>query len=58
MQHKVNFLTEFNRFKFRVFLFLDWLSYHSFIAGERIAECILFPKVFEFCVMQTALSRN
>ena len=64
--HKVNFLVEFNRFEFRVFLLLDQLptkaeepslSYYLPIAGGRIIGFIPFPRVLVLSEMQSISSR-
>ena len=64
--HKVNFLVEFNKFEFRLFLLLDnlphqerWTSlpYYLPIAGRRIIGSISFPRVFVLCESQSASSR-
>ena len=63
--HKVNFLAEFNRFEFRVFLLLDelphegWrnsLPYYSPIAGGKIIGFIPFRRVLVLCEMQQVSS--
>ena len=57
--HKVNFLVEFYRFEFRVFLLLNKisLSYHLPITAGRIIELIPFPMVLVLCEMELASSR-
>ena len=47
----VNFLSEFNRFEFRVFLLLDRLPNYLSIAGRRVGF-IPFPRVLALREMQ------
>ena len=61
------FCLEFNKFKFRVFLFSETschtkikepsLPYYLLKIGGGIVECILFPRVLVQCEMQIALIR-
>ena len=44
---------EFKRFKFKVFLLLDWLSHQPYY----LAIAIIFPSVLRLYEMQTALSK-
>ena len=66
LRRTLNFKTEFNRFKFTIFFFLDWLSnkvkdaslpYYLPTAGGRIIGFIPSLRVLVLCKMQSASSR-